>query len=96
MNPILGSPSNDQDCSRNGGEIECNQTEDIAIRTGQNATRMRNYMALSAILGKTGIFEVDVKLSPARGNDMTEFIVDFTPYDVVVLDYALRTLADNQ
>jgi type 1 glutamine amidotransferase len=58
------------------------------LLTGQNANWNRNYVALSTILRNTGIFEVEIRVSPPAGQDMSGFLVDFTPYDVVVLDYA--------
>ena len=58
------------------------------IITGQNMNWIRNYVARSTILGNAGIFDVEVKISPAAGKDMSGFVIDFTTYDVVVLDYA--------
>lgn len=58
------------------------------IITGQNMNWKRNIIALSSILQKSEIFDIEVKISPAAGEDMSEFIVDFSPYDVIVLDYA--------
>jgi uncharacterized protein len=58
------------------------------ILTGQNMNWKRNYIALTAILQKPGIFDTEVIISPPAGEDMSGFIVDFSPYDVVVLDYA--------
>ncbi len=58
------------------------------IVTGQNNHNwQRSSVALKQILEKSGIFTVDISLSPAQGEDMSGFIVDFSPYDVVVLDY---------
>lgn len=58
------------------------------ILTGQNNhTWQRSSIHLQHILEKSGIFTVERAVSPASGEDMSEFIVDFTPYDVVVLDY---------
>jgi type 1 glutamine amidotransferase len=70
--------------------LSCNRKQDLKalVITGQNMNWKRNIIALSAILRKTKIFDVEVKISPAAGEDMSGFIVDFTPYDVVVLDYA--------
>ena len=44
-------------------------------------------MVLRQILEKSGIFTVYINSSPAAGEDMSQFIVDFSPYDVVILDY---------
>jgi uncharacterized protein len=58
------------------------------IVTGQNNHNwQRSSVALKQILEKSGIFTVDISLSPAAGEDMSGFIVDFSPYDLVVLDY---------
>ena len=58
------------------------------VVTGQNNHHwQRSSVALKQILEKSGIFTVDMSISPATGQDMSGFIVDFSPYDVVVLDY---------
>lgn len=58
------------------------------IVTGQNNHNWRgSSIALKTILDKTGIFAVDVARTPRQGRDMGAFIIDFSPYDVVVLDY---------
>jgi len=58
------------------------------VLTGQNN---HGWEVLSAryveILEETGLFEVDLVLSPAKGEDMSEFNPDFSSYDVVVLEY---------
>jgi type 1 glutamine amidotransferase len=58
------------------------------IVTGQNNHNWRgSSVALKSILEKTDIFTVDVATSPRTGRDMSTFVIDFTPFDVVVLDY---------
>ncbi len=58
------------------------------IVTGQNNHNwQRSSVALKQILEKSEIFTVDISLSPAAGEDMSGFIVDFTPYDLIVLDF---------
>jgi len=58
------------------------------ILTGQNNHNWKkSSVALQQILEKSGKFIVETKVSPAAGEDMAGFIVDFSPYDVVVLDY---------
>lgn len=42
---------------------------------------------LVKILEDAGIFEVDVATSPSRGGDMSQFNVDFSKYDLVVMNY---------
>ena len=58
------------------------------VLTGQNN---HGWEALSAqyeaILVETGLFDVDMVLSPPTGGDMSKFKPDFDAYDVVVLDY---------
>jgi type 1 glutamine amidotransferase len=56
--------------------------------TGQNNHNWRgSSVALKSILEKAGIFIVDVATTPRTGRDMASFVIDFTPYDVVILDY---------
>ena len=58
------------------------------ILTGQNNHNWQgSSVALKQILEKSGIFAVHISTSPAAGEDMSGFIVDFSPYDVVVLNY---------
>jgi len=58
------------------------------IVTGQNNHSWRgSSAALKSILEKADIFIVDVATTPRTGRDMAPFVIDFTPYDVVVLDY---------
>ena len=58
------------------------------IVTGQNNHNWRgSSVVLKSILEKTDIFSVTMVTSPREGTDMSEFVVDFTPYDVVVLNY---------
>ena len=58
------------------------------ILTGQNSHNwQKSSVALKQILEKSGIFIVDISISPAKGEDMSGFIVDFSQYDLVVLDY---------
>jgi len=42
---------------------------------------------MKKILENTGLFEVEVATSPAKGQSMADFKPDFTKYDVVVLNY---------
>lgn len=58
------------------------------IITGQNNHNWQlSHLFLKNILETSGLFEVDVAVSPAQGEEMAGFIVDFTPYRLVVLDY---------
>lgn len=42
---------------------------------------------LVKILEDTGLFVVDVATSPKQGEDMSDFNIDFTQYDLVVMNY---------
>ena len=58
------------------------------IVTGQNNHNwQKSSLYLKNILEKSNIFTVDISVSPEKGKDMSEFIIDFKKYDVVVLDY---------
>jgi len=58
------------------------------IITGQNNHNWPvSHVALQKILENSGLFKVDIAQSPAAGEDMSSFTVDFSCYDLVVLDY---------
>ena len=58
------------------------------IVTGQNSHNwQRSSIALRSILEKSGMFTVGITVSPEAGEDMSGFIIDFSPYDLVVLNY---------
>lgn len=58
------------------------------IITGQNNHKWQgSHPVLKSILEKTEIFKVQTAISPGTGRDMSTFEIDFTPFDVVVLDY---------
>lgn len=58
------------------------------IIDGQNNHNWRETTPyLVKILEDAGIFDVDVATSPDRGGDMTKFNVDFSKYDLVVMNY---------
>ena len=58
------------------------------IITGQNNHNWQvSHVALKQILENSGRFAVDFAVSPSKGQDMSKFIIDFTPYQLVVLDY---------
>ena len=42
---------------------------------------------LKQILENSGRFDVDFAISPEQGKDMSGFVLDFSPYQLVVLDY---------
>lgn len=58
------------------------------IITGQNNHNWRiSHLVLGEILQKSKLFKVTTALSPEKGQNMSSFIIDFKPYDLVVLDY---------
>ena len=69
----------------------CSQkTEPIKtlIVTGQNNHLWKvSNVAIKQILENSGLFTVDVVVSPAKGEDMSNFKPDFSAYKLVVLDY---------
>ena len=58
------------------------------IVTGQNNHKWQgSSVALKTILEAADIFTVAIATSPRKGRDMASFVIDFSPYDLVVLDY---------
>lgn len=58
------------------------------VLTGQNNHNWAvSHVAIQQILENSGLFHVDLAITPKRGEDMSKFSVDFAKYDVVVLDY---------
>ncbi len=60
------------------------------IIEGQNEhhwQRSRTSIALKQIIEKSGIFTANIMVSPARDEDINDFVVGFSPYNVVLLDY---------
>ncbi|MDO5571939.1 MAG: ThuA domain-containing protein [Bacteroidales bacterium] len=56
--------------------------------TGQNNHNWRvSHIALKQILENSGDFIVDLAVSPSQGESMEKFILDFSKYSLVVLDY---------
>ena len=46
-----------------------------------------SHVVLKQILENSGRFDVDFVISPEQGKDMSGFVLDFSPYQLVVLDY---------
>ncbi len=70
--------------------ISCSKQTNMKalIVTGQNNHNWQmSSRYLKDIIEKTDIFTAEINVSPAQGEDMSEFTIDFNPYDVVVLDY---------
>ncbi len=58
------------------------------IITGQNNHNWeKSNVILKEILDLTGVFETEILVSPASGEDMSAFLPDFKKYAVVVFDY---------
>lgn len=58
------------------------------ILTGQNNHNWPvSSVVIKQILENSGLFQVDILISPEKGKDMSSFIVDFSPYSLVVVDY---------
>ncbi|MDD2436606.1 MAG: ThuA domain-containing protein [Massilibacteroides sp.] len=58
------------------------------ILTGQNNHNWPvSSVAIKQILENSAQFQVDIISSPAKGEDLSSFIVDFSPYSLVVVDY---------
>ena len=56
--------------------------------TGQNNHNWKvSHVVIKQILENSGRFTVDFAISPESGQDMSGFVLDFAPYDLVVLDY---------
>ena len=58
------------------------------IVSGQNNHNWQvSHVVLQKILNNSALFEADIVLTPAAGEDMNSFKPDFSLYDVAVLDY---------
>ena len=56
--------------------------------TGQNNHNWQvSHVVLKQILENSGPFDEDFVISPEQGKDMSGFVLDFSPYQLVVLDY---------
>ncbi len=56
--------------------------------TGQNNHEWQvSHVAIQKILENSGLFAVDLVVTPAGGEDMSNFMPDFTGYKLVILDY---------
>lgn len=58
------------------------------IITGQNNHNWPvSSVVIKQILENSGLFTVTVAVSPEKGGDMSPFVLDFSPYSLVVVDY---------
>ena len=68
--------------------LQAKRNIETLIVTGQNNHNWQiSHKALDLILSNSGMFSVDIALSPASGEDMSSFRPDFNKYDLVILDY---------
>ncbi|GHU61953.1 hypothetical protein FACS1894123_02120 [Bacteroidia bacterium] len=72
--------------------VSCFQTQADNIKTvivtGQNNHNWPvSHVVLKQILENSGLFSVDLAISPKQGADMSNFILDFKQYQLVVVDY---------
>ncbi|MDL2265270.1 TIGR04157 family glycosyltransferase [Parabacteroides sp. OttesenSCG-928-G07] len=70
----------------------CNNHEDGKIKTliitGQNSHKWEvSHVAITQILENSGLFTVDIAISPEAGKIKSNFKPDFNSYQLVVLDY---------
>lgn len=60
----------------------------VLLVTGQNNHHWEvSHLAIKQILENSGLFTVDLAVSPAKGEDMSGFHPDFSAYPLIVLDY---------
>ena len=58
------------------------------VVTGQNNHEWKvSHVAIKQILENSGLFTVDIAVSPGQGEDMSTFKPNFSAYKLVVLDY---------
>ena len=69
-------------------QVDARKPIKTLLITGQNNHNWSvSHVVLKQILENSGRFTVDFAISPAQGKDMSGFVLDFTPYELVVLDY---------
>ena len=70
------------------GYSQAEQPIKTLIITGQNNHNWQvSHIVIQQILENSGLFNVDLAISPEKGGEMADFVIDFAPYDLVVLDY---------
>jgi type 1 glutamine amidotransferase len=68
--------------------IQAKQPIKVLIVTGQNNHNWQeSHLILQKYLNDSGLFEVDLAITPEKGEDMSSFHPDFSAYKAVVLDY---------
>jgi glycosyltransferase len=70
-----------------GRHHEDNKIKTLIV-TGQNSHRWEvSHVAIEQILENSGLFTVNVAVSPRAGENMSRFKPDFASYQLIVLDY---------
>ncbi len=70
------------------GSLPLQAKNKVLIVTGQNNHNWQvSHVALQKILENSGLFTVDIAVSPAHGENMEGFVPNFSAYKLVVLDY---------
>lgn len=65
-----------------------NEKIDTLIITGQNNHNWQvSHIAIERILENSGLFSVDVAITPSAGEDMSSFTPDLEKYNLIILDY---------
>ena len=68
--------------------VSAQNTIKTLILTGQNNHNWPvSSVVMKQVLENSGLFHVDILISPEKGKDMSSFIVDFSSYSLVVVDY---------
>ena len=70
------------------GSLYAKKPISVMILTGQNNHGwQKSSVMMQDYLVQSGLFKVDMVISPPKGGDMSAFKPDFSAYDVIVLDY---------
>lgn len=70
------------------GTVSARKPVKALLITGQNNHNWQvSHTVLKQILENSGRFDVDFAISPEKGKDMSGFVLDFAPYELVILDY---------
>ncbi|MDR1332197.1 MAG: ThuA domain-containing protein [Tannerella sp.] len=68
--------------------LSAQQPVKALLITGQNNHNWAvSHVVIKQILENSGLFAVDFAVSPAKGGDMSGFVLDFKPYKLVIVDY---------
>lgn len=60
----------------------------VLLVTGQNNHHWEiSHISIKQLLENSGLFTVDLAVSPGKGKDLSGFVPNFTPFQLVVVDY---------